>query len=122
MLRSSPLLPPGVFVDDRSTKGFVASFYSSLTRLSCEMEGHPLGGGMLKLEPTEAERLLVAMPVPGDTSRLVSEVDGLLRSGSVEAARDLVDAKVLRKRFGLSATECAQLRDAAAFLESWRGH
>ncbi len=60
------------FVDSRSSTGFVAAFYSSLTRLSCEMEGHPLGGGMLKLEPTEAERLLVAMPIPRDTSRLVS--------------------------------------------------
>src|SRR2546421_11539502 len=27
-----------------------------LTRLSCELEGHPLGGGMLKLEPREAAR------------------------------------------------------------------
>jgi hypothetical protein len=25
-----------------------------LTRLSCEVEGHPLGGGVLKLEPGEA--------------------------------------------------------------------
>jgi hypothetical protein len=30
-----------------------------LTRLSCELEGHPLGGGMLKLEPSEAARILV---------------------------------------------------------------
>jgi hypothetical protein len=27
------------------------------TALSCEMEGHPLGGGMLKLEPREAQRI-----------------------------------------------------------------
>jgi len=27
-----------------------------LTQLSCELEGHPLGGGMLKLEPGEAAR------------------------------------------------------------------
>ncbi len=27
------------------------------TRLSCELEGHPLGGGMLKLEPREASRV-----------------------------------------------------------------
>jgi hypothetical protein len=27
-------------------------------RLSCEIEGHALGGGMLKLEPREATRLL----------------------------------------------------------------
>jgi len=27
------------------------------TRLSCEIEGHPLGGGMLKVEPREAQRI-----------------------------------------------------------------
>lgn len=30
-----------------------------IVRLSCEVEGHPLGGGMLKLEPREAGRILV---------------------------------------------------------------
>jgi predicted RNA methylase len=35
-------------------------FNSPLTRLSCEIEGHPLGGGMLKLEPREAQRLLLS--------------------------------------------------------------
>ena len=27
--------------------------------LSCEIEGHPLGGGMLKIEPGEAARILL---------------------------------------------------------------
>ncbi len=31
---------------------------SSFVRLSCELEGHALGGGMLKLEPREAGRLV----------------------------------------------------------------
>lgn len=35
------------------------AFDSALTRLSCEVEGHPLGGGMLKVEPREAQRLLI---------------------------------------------------------------
>ena len=30
------------------------------TLLSCEIEGHPLGGGMLKLEPREAGRILLS--------------------------------------------------------------
>jgi len=29
------------------------------TRLSCEIEGHPLGGGVLKLEPREAARVVL---------------------------------------------------------------
>jgi len=32
---------------------------SPLTELSCEVEGHPLGGGMLKLEPREAGNIVV---------------------------------------------------------------
>lgn len=32
---------------------------SPVTRLSCELEGHPLGGGMLKLEPGEASKVLL---------------------------------------------------------------
>jgi tRNA1(Val) A37 N6-methylase TrmN6 len=30
-----------------------------LTRLSCEIEGHPLGGGMLKIEPGEGSRIVL---------------------------------------------------------------
>jgi hypothetical protein len=33
-----------------------------LTQLSCELEGHPLGGGMLKLEPREASRVVLPRP------------------------------------------------------------
>jgi len=35
------------------------SWASPLTELSCEVEGHPLGGGMLKVEPREASRILI---------------------------------------------------------------
>ncbi|PZM08061.1 hypothetical protein CPY51_30420 [Rhizobium tubonense] len=43
---------------------------SVLTKLSCELDGHPLGGGMLKLEPREAARLLFA---PSDASHELFE-------------------------------------------------
>jgi adenine-specific DNA methylase len=101
---------------------FVAGWYSSFTRLSCELEGHPLGGGMLKLEPTEAESVFAALPYPKDTIRLVHELDGLLRRRDFSAANDLVDRNVLRARFGLSNSECATLRDAANQMEAWRMH
>lgn len=32
---------------------------SQFAQLSCEIEGHPLGGGMLKMEPGEASRVLL---------------------------------------------------------------
>ncbi len=101
---------------------FVAGWHSSLTRLSCEIEGHPLGGGMLKLEPSEAESVVVALPYPKDASALVRQLDGLLRSGNFSAALDLADDSILRRRFGLSKSECTTLRDGARQLETWRMH
>jgi hypothetical protein len=35
---------------------------NSLRELSCEVEGHPLGGGMLKVEPREAARIVIGQP------------------------------------------------------------
>ena len=58
-----------------------ATWGSSVGRLSCELEGHPLGGGMLKLEPGEARHVLL---VP-DTA--VDRNDGALLEEGIEAMR-----------------------------------
>ncbi len=43
-----------------------------LTALSCEIEGHPLGGGMLKVEPREAARVLLRdAAIRGDDDRAI---------------------------------------------------
>ena len=39
----------------------VEAWGHALTQLSCEIEGHPLGGGMLKVEPKEARRITVPL-------------------------------------------------------------
>lgn len=49
-----------------------------MVALSCEIEGHPLGGGMLKLEPGEASRLI--LPAVGQRTSKRNETrvaDGL---------------------------------------------
>ena len=49
-----------VRLKERTAFGTIRSgFDTPLTQLSCEIEGHPLGGGMLKVEPREAQRVLV---------------------------------------------------------------
>ena len=54
---------------------------SQAGRLSCELEGHPLGGGMLKLEPGEARQVLL-MPDEG-----ISDRDGGLLQEGIEVMR-----------------------------------
>ena len=55
---------------------------TTLTSLSCEIEGHPLGGGVLKLEPREALQVLVSLngnSPPGIERDLQEGVDILRR-------------------------------------------
>jgi adenine-specific DNA methylase len=42
-----------------AARSLTAVWDSDFLRLSCEIQGHPLGGGMLKLEPGEAGQILV---------------------------------------------------------------
>jgi adenine-specific DNA methylase len=110
------------FLKGREPKQFASGWYSSLSRLSCEMEGHALGGGMLKLEPTEAERILIAAPSLTKTKSMVGEINSLLRANRYEVAKEKIDLEILRKGLGLSSVECARLSEAALQLEKWRLH
>jgi len=89
---------------------------TSLTRLSCELEGHSLGGGMLKLEPTEAERVLIARPPRTPTDDFAKELDNIARARGDDAARHHADTILLRRGIGLTAQDCALLREAATAL------
>jgi adenine-specific DNA-methyltransferase len=72
-----------------------AAMLSSATRLSAEVEGRPYGGGVLKLETRESERLLVPRlsdPVAASLARLHPELDALVREGRLDQASRIVDA------------------------------
>ena len=102
--------------------GLVAAWLTSLTALSCELEGHSLGGGMLKLEPGEARKVAIAFPrtVAQGLGELCCELDGLLRAGRAEAARERADAVVLQRGLGLSKTDVRALRDGWCLLRARR--
>jgi len=59
--------------DSACMKTLIASWDTPLVRLSCEVEGHPLGGGLLKLEPREAARVLLprALSMPEQDVELI---------------------------------------------------
>ena len=50
----------GVYLRNRRlTERLLGAWRSPYARLSCELEGHALGGGLLKLEPREAARIVL---------------------------------------------------------------
>jgi len=100
---------------------YAASWKSSLTRLSCELEGHALGGVLFKLEPSEAGNVLVVRPCATSLRVLMPR----LRRGVIvlpEQFCDEADRYLLRGYLGLSPGECVVLREAARKIESWRKH
>jgi hypothetical protein len=52
-----------------------------LARLSCELEGHPLGGGLLKLEPREAANLVLP------NARVQMDAESALLNEGIEVMR-----------------------------------
>jgi len=87
----------------------VANLYTHLAAASAEIEGRSYGGGVLELEPREAERLLV--PARLGAALPLGECDRLIRAGRIDQVLGENDALLLRGEMGLSAAECAMLRD-----------
>ena len=79
---------------------------NSLTFAFAEIRGRSYGGGVLELEPTEAERLL--FPKPG-AQLPVDDLDALARRKGVEQILAEVDRLVL-KPVGLSESDVQVLR------------
>ncbi|PWS35982.1 SAM-dependent methyltransferase [Falsiroseomonas bella] len=88
----------------------VAGAFTHLTAASAEIEGRSYGGGVLELEPTEAERLLVPDGAAMAAALPLAECDVLVRSGRLAAALAENDRLVLRGALGLSEGECRALR------------
>jgi len=87
----------------------IANTYTWLTAASAEIEGRSYGGGVLELEPTEAERLLMPAKLNGATP--LTEVDQLVRAGRLDMVLEENARIVLRDHMGLTAAECALLKN-----------
>lgn len=87
----------------------IANTYTWLTAASAEIEGRSYGGGVLELEPTEAERLLVPSKLNGALP--LSECDRLTRTGRINEVLEENARIVLMKHMGLSKGDCLLLRD-----------
>ncbi|HEX4103821.1 MAG TPA: N-6 DNA methylase [Pseudonocardiaceae bacterium] len=99
---------------------------TSMTLLSAETVGRAYGGGMLKLEPKEADRLAVPEPdvLRGARTALAAirpQVTAWLsRPGGLTEAVRLVDDILLVGALGIAVSEVTSLRDAHAELTARR--
>jgi adenine-specific DNA-methyltransferase len=97
------------FLGTSDPRTLVASFHSSMTFAFAELLGRSYGGGVLELEPTEAEHL----PVAYEKALLprFGELDSLMRSGDLDGVADITD-RAIAGSVGLSTAEMAVLRGA----------
>ena len=87
----------------------VASTYTHLTAASAEIEGRSYGGGVLELEPTEAERLLV--PHSLQAAVPLREADAMVRAGNIATLLKENDRRILAGELGFTIGECAMFSD-----------
>jgi len=85
-----------------------SNLYTHLTAASAEIEGRSYGGGVLELEPTEAERLLVPRVLNG--AMPIDEADRMVRAGRLEEVLEHNDKVVLRDSLGLRPADCGMLK------------
>lgn len=100
-------------------RSLAAAAITTLAQLSAEIEGHALGGGVLKMEPSEARQWVLPAFAQVDES-VYSAIDLHLRRGQREAAASTADDVFLKQGIGLSDCECAILRCGLVRLRSLR--
>jgi adenine-specific DNA-methyltransferase len=108
---------------DLSAREFLATaVQSTLTQVSAEIEGRSYGSGGLKVEPSEAARIVVLVATSADPALIsgaFSRANDCIRSGDREGARRVADA--LLTSCGLvTAEENARLQDALNSLRRSR--
>ncbi|MBN9104935.1 MAG: SAM-dependent DNA methyltransferase [Propionibacteriaceae bacterium] len=98
---------------------------NSVTALSAEVTGRAYGGGILKMEPREAARLLVPSPtLVRSRQRALSEAlptaKAMLTSGRAQDARNLVDTILFGTGGALDPADLRVVREAYGLLSERR--
>jgi len=91
-----------------SPQAVTGAFLNSLTFAFSEITGRSYGGGVLELEPNEAERL--PLPFIGAEKLDLNELDRCLRAGKIEDVLNITDAVLLKQDLGLTDDEIHTLR------------
>jgi adenine-specific DNA-methyltransferase len=104
--------------DGCSPASLAVTMLNSLTFAHAELVGRSYGGGVLELEPREAERLLVPSTLLGQS--MANTIDSLVREGKISEVLDITDSLLLRDQLGLSAKKVLLLRTAWETLRERR--
>jgi adenine-specific DNA-methyltransferase len=92
--------------------------WTTLFQLSAEIQGRAYGGGVLKLEPSEARRL--AIPLNSSLGVKARMIDRLAKESGREKARAIADELVLEQAMGMSTSTVKALRSAVQRLRELR--
>jgi predicted RNA methylase len=91
---------------------------TSYSLLSMELEGRSYGGGVLKLEPSEMQRVRLILPSCAEQTLTAhfDMADQLIRAGDFAAANRLADQVILHVQIGLSESALTSLAAAREVL------
>lgn len=96
------------FRDTRDARPAIAAFHNSMTFAFTEVLGRSYGGGVLELEPNEADNL--PMPPLQETNVMLETLDRLSRANEITPMLDCTDHVHLRIGMGLAASDIEVLR------------
>jgi len=96
------------FRDKNLVRPTVAAFHNSMTFAFTEVIGRSYGGGVLELEPNEADTL--PLPLLQKTTVMLETLDRLSRSQQVTSLLDLTDQVYLKNGMGLATSDIEVLR------------
>jgi len=106
------------FVAKLPPKSVVAAFHNSLTFAFAEVTGRSYGGGVLELEPNEAETL--PLPLENVEKLDFDLINQLVIEGNIQEALNITDKILLIDGLGLSQREVALLRNVWCKLRDRR--
>lgn len=119
----------GVYLNDRHRSAgrelLPLAALTSMTLVGAETVGRAYGGGMLKIEPREADRLPVPSPDVVEAAReklraLRPQLGSRLRNGRLIEAAKLVDDALLVGELGMARNDVKALRDQYIELSARR--
>ena len=101
-------------------KAIGISSLTSLAQISFELEGRSYGGGVLKIEPSNALNAIVPKYPTSNLQSIHKEINILLRNGKKNEAIKLSDDLILENYLGLKSEFTDSLRKSLLRLTNLR--